>query len=222
VLVLCGVTGVLASLQEPVDSGAYEFGVAREFVGILREAPLPNLLMDDTGEPASAGKPRAVLIAGSGKFGLPDFAREGLGKRVRFTGSLIYRQNMTMVEMNDADSFEVLEQVISEPNSNVSSFGAVTLVGELVDTKCFFGVMKPGVGKVHRACAVVCLEGGIPPGLLLRQEDGRSTVVMLAGTDNSPLDIDSQWAARQLNVTGELEMRDGIPVLRTDKVSLMK
>ena len=28
---------------------------------------------------------------------------------------------------------------------------------------CFLGVMKPGRSKPHRACAVRCISGGIPP-----------------------------------------------------------
>ena len=29
-------------------------------------------------------------------------------------------------------------------------FGEVTLAGEIVDSKCYLGVMNPGNGKVHR------------------------------------------------------------------------
>ena len=35
--------------------------------------------------------------------------------------------------------------------------------GEIVDPKCYFGVMKPGEGKPHRSCAIRCIAGGIPP-----------------------------------------------------------
>lgn len=39
----------------------------------------------------------------------------------------------------------------------------VTLDGELVDSKCYLGTMKPGDGKTHKSCAILCLRGGIPP-----------------------------------------------------------
>jgi hypothetical protein len=29
----------------------------------------------------------------------------------------------------------------------------MTLTGEIVDSKCYLGVMNPGQGKVHRDCA---------------------------------------------------------------------
>ena len=39
----------------------------------------------------------------------------------------------------------------------------MTFQGEIIDPKCYFGVMKPGKGKIHRSCAARCISGGIPP-----------------------------------------------------------
>jgi hypothetical protein len=58
--------------------------------------------------------------------------------------------------------------------------GRTELTGELVDSKCYFGVMNPGQGKVHRDCAVRCLSGGIPPALLVRDADGTAMTVLVA------------------------------------------
>jgi hypothetical protein len=41
-------------------------------------------------------------------------------------------------------------------------FGELRLKGEIVDAKCYMGVMNPGSGHVHRDCAVRCLSGGLP------------------------------------------------------------
>ena len=61
--------------------------------------------------------------------------------------------------------------------------GEVVLRGEIVDSKCYLGVMNPGSLKGHRACAIRCISGGIPPVLLVRQEDGtaRYFVMVLEG-----------------------------------------
>ena len=48
----------------------------------------------------------------------------------------------------------------------------MTLQGEIIDPKCYFGVMKPGNGKIHRSCAVRCISGGIPP--VLATTDGNN------------------------------------------------
>ena len=44
----------------------------------------------------------------------------------------------------------------------IIEMGSIEVQGEIDDHKCFFGVMKPGFGKVHLSCAVRCIAGGIP------------------------------------------------------------
>jgi hypothetical protein len=88
------------------------------------------------------------------------------------------------------------------------------LTGELVDSKCFLGVMRPAVGKVHRGCAIRCLAGGVPPGLLLRNSDINSSVmVLLLSGAAGKFVVDPQWAGRKMTARGQLEMQDGLPVL---------
>ena len=96
----------------------------------------------------------------------------------------------------------------------VISLSQGTLVGELVDTKCFLGVMRPATGKVHRGCAIRCLSGGAPPGLLVRDDRGDSGALLLAGPEGKRLDIDSGLAARSLEVKGDLELHSGTPIFR--------
>ena len=180
------------------------------------EQPLPLLRMAN-----AAGSARSFPLVGAGKSGLPDFARGHDGDRVRFGGSLIVRDGIAMIEVNDANSFEIVEKSRSAADdTRALSLGRVRLVGELVDTKCYFGVMRPATGKVHRACAVRCLEGGVPPGLLLRLPDGSSQVVLLAGQGGEPLPFDPQWAALTVSAEGQLELHDDLPVLRTSTLAV--
>ena len=65
--------------------------------------------------------------------------------------------------------------------------GRVELTGEIVDSKCFLGVMKPGRGKPHRSCAARCLAGGIPPQLLVVSAEGASRLLLLADAQGGPL-----------------------------------
>jgi hypothetical protein len=80
--------------------------------------------------------------------------------------------------------------------------------------------MRPATGKVHRACAVRCLSGGVPPGLLIRQADGSAVVVLLTGRDGK-LAYDVEWAGRTVSASGRLQMRDGWVVLETDSLRLL-
>jgi DMSO/TMAO reductase YedYZ heme-binding membrane subunit/nitrite reductase/ring-hydroxylating ferredoxin subunit len=207
-LLLLGVAWV----QSPLDAGGFEFGVERTFEGTLHETPLALLQV-------AAGQSRGgmnFLLVGAGKFGPPDIIKNKGGRPVRLKGSLIQRNGVAMIEMNKPDSFEVLGAAApANAQQRVVSLGQGAFVGELVDTKCFFGVMRPATGKVHRGCAIRCLSGGAPPGLLVRDDAGNGIVLLLAGLPGSKLDLDVELAARALEVRGELELHNGTPILRT-------
>ena len=59
-----------------------------------------------------------------------------------------------------------------------TELGEVTIIGEIVDSKCYLGVMNPGRTKVHRDCATRCISGGIPPMLVTAD-----ATYLLVGTD---------------------------------------
>jgi DMSO/TMAO reductase YedYZ heme-binding membrane subunit/nitrite reductase/ring-hydroxylating ferredoxin subunit len=208
-LLAVGAVTIAAIFQNPIDPGSFEYGVVRDFEGILHESPLP-LLQVTTG---AARDSRNFLLCGAGKFGPPAVIQGHGGQRVRFKGSLIERQGVSMIEMNAPSSFTVLNAT-PEKLPAALSLGTVTFKGELVDTKCFLGVMRPAVGKVHRACAVRCLSGGVPPGLLVRDEHGNGVVLLLVGATGGKLDLDVELAARVLEVRGKLEIENGTPILR--------
>lgn len=59
------------------------------------------------------------------------------------------------------------------------SLGRHRFIGEIVDSKCYLGVMNPGATKTHKSCAIRCVSGGIPPVLMVRDEHGRASYLML-------------------------------------------
>jgi hypothetical protein len=64
---------------------------------------------------------------------------------------------------------------------------SVILRGEIIDPKCFLGAMKPGDGKTHKACATLCLEGGIPPMFVERTGASSIRYHLLVGPDGTAL-----------------------------------
>ena len=97
------------------------------------------------------------------------------------------------------------------------SLGTRTYRGEIVDSKCFFGVMKPGNLKPHRACATRCISGGVPPVLLVRDAEGNAEHLLLVGADGGPVNDDVlDMIAEPVEVTGELLRYDDLLVLRAD------
>ena len=197
--------------QRKQPEGLFEFGIQREWEGVLYETPVPMLVIED-------GSESAAVLVGLFKFGIPEVAKGHHGERVSFAGTLIEAGGFRMIEMNDPDSFEARGEAGSTPGR--IDGGRVELEGELVDTKCFLGVMRPGAGKVHRACAVRCLSGGVPPGLLVRRSDGSGALFYLAGPEGGALDFDVQWAARRTRVSGQLYITEGVLTVFTDSLEL--
>ena len=213
---VAGLAAIFAAGQRPAEPGTFEFGVKRSFEGVLFENPLPILRSVSPG-----GSVTNYLLVGAGKHGLPPFARGHDGFPVRFEGSLIQKGTSVMVELNDEKSFTVLGSATpGKIRPAQELIGDVMLTGELVDTKCYYGVMRPATGKVHRACAVRCLSGGVPPGLLLRDGKGGAVVVLLSGPEDRPLNFDVEWAARVVKAEGRLTLREGLPYLEVVRLSL--
>ena len=127
----------------------------------------------------------------------------------------IVREPLRMIELNRPDTFAILDRdAAPAPQPATSPLGEGRFVGELVDTKCYSGVMRPATGKVHRACAIRCLRGGVPPGLLVHDRKGDGVVFLLAGPSDEPLRYDVQLAGTLIEVTGTLELNGETPVLR--------
>ena len=97
------------------------------------------------------------------------------------------------------------------------SLGTHTLAGEIVDSKCFLGVMKPGELKTHRACATRCISGGVPPVLLVRKRDGTALYLVLIATDGGAVnDRVLDLVAEPVEITGEVLRYGDLLVLRSD------
>lgn len=174
--------------------GVFEFGRERTFEGRLVERPYPFL--DVAGE--------RYWLVGPGKRGAEAIVHGLNGRRVRVTGTLIERDVDRMIEIGPGAVQAEGDAVSIEPLALV---GEATLEGEIVDSKCHLGVMKPGDGPTHRDCAVRCLLGGVPP-LLVVTEGGRQRRVPLVSTGGTPLHEDlERWAARPVRITGTLYRR---------------
>ncbi len=148
------VAALLAVLQAPFDPGTFEFGTTRAVEGTIFEHPYPMLVEKDA--------KRGALLVREGKHGAaPDAA--GLdGHRVRFEATRVESPLGSLLELVPA-TLEPATAAAETSPAPAQPLGRVELTGEIVDSKCFLGVMKPGRGKPHRSCAARCLAGGLPP-----------------------------------------------------------
>jgi nitrite reductase/ring-hydroxylating ferredoxin subunit len=210
-LLLGGTVAVLALAQPPFAAATFEYGRSREVTGRLIVHPYPALVVDDAPEPYPVGS-RHWLLAASGKHGANVTGPEG--RRVRVRGSLIHRGNAAMLEIAGLDTLADSGSAAPPPHVDL---GVFTLTGEIVDSKCWLGVMNPGEGKTHLACAVRCVSGGLPPMLVIRDAPGRERHLLLADPRGGPMNARIlPMVGRPVTVTGHVTREGELLFLRAD------
>ncbi|MDE2922083.1 MAG: hypothetical protein OYL92_01250 [Acidobacteriota bacterium] len=210
----------LALLLEGFDEGVFEYGLVREYEGELLVDPLPRLLTTD-------GPTAGYLLVGVGKRGLEvngGSAPPSSVTSAQVSGTLIENPEAAMLEVH---SLELTEEgtrggpttpgtdPAPDTETNVIHLRGDAVLGEIVDTKCYLGAMKPGRGKPHRDCASLCIRGGIPAGLLVRTESGDRHLIHLLNRRGEPMGPEVlEWVGEPVEVTGTLESRDNRLLLR--------
>ena len=197
--------------QMPFAKSYFEFGKVRDFEGTVLARPYPSLIVSRPGQPAQGDGTSEYLLVAPGKHGADDLIRNFVDTTVRLRGQLIYGDGRTMVEIEPGSIQE--KGTHSAQQSVGESLGTLTVTGEIVDSKCYLGVMNPGRGKVHRDCASRCLSGGIPP---LFIEFAGGTQLLLIAEDGTDLSYDQikEFIAEPLTIHGEHIQRGDWHLLR--------
>src|SRR5437016_1709756 len=222
VIIVLGLLAVTAALvlvvgQMPFANSAFEYGKQRNFEGVVVTQPFPTLLVGRRGEIGQQDKYSRYLLVAPGKHGADDLVATFDGKQVRLQGQLIYREGGTMVEITPG-SMAVIDNAPAV-QATTRDLGTVTVTGEIVDGKCYLGVMNPGQGKVHRDCAARCLSGGIPP--IFVTTDGHEQL-LLVGLDGRALgrDVLREFIAEPIQIQGELLETGSTQLLKVDPSAL--
>ena len=154
------------------DPGGGDFAGDRTVIGTLLANPYPVLVADpDAAHPAG----HAMLLAGGGKVGVQADAAKLDGKRVRIVGLSVQRGT---IEMLLVWNLQPAEGAAAPPTKE--PLGMWRLTGEICDGKCYSGVMRPGAGLAHKACANICLLAGVPPVLVTTALVAGSQFLLLA------------------------------------------
>lgn len=218
IVLVCGLAGLalgvaVPALQQTVPKDAAWDFKNREFTGILVKEPAPVLVGDD-------GEVR--FLVNPFKYGFdPEVAAAHHLQRVTLMGSLITRDDQSMIQALPETVKPAGESDGSHPLGAIKELGEVTLRGEIVDSKCYLGVMTPGNLKPHRACAINCIAGGIPPVLVVRDEQGRATYYLLVGPEGEAINEDVlPLVAEPVEVTGALKHLGSLQVIYANPAKL--
>jgi hypothetical protein len=208
----------LAVSQQTIGVGVFEFGTIKKFAGVLEMAPYPHLLVPRPDKTGGSQSYSTYFLVAPFKHGLDPQRFSALdGQYISLMGTLIYRQDQTMIEALP-DSIKAVPQ--SSPmllDTNFVPLGRETFTGEIVDSKCYFGVMNPGQLLPHRGCAICCIRGGIPPVLLVRTGNGPPLYLMLVSSEGKPVNQQVlDLVAEPVQITGEVEKQGDLLILRAD------
>jgi hypothetical protein len=208
----------LAVSQRLIGASVFEFGELKTFTGILAVEPYPHLLVPRPGVTEGAGAFSSYYLVAEWKFGLPPQALQSFdGHAVTLQGTLIYRGNQTMIQVADKTLQMAKTPVPPLTGQAIIPLGRQTLTGEIVDSKCYLGVMNPGQLTPHRACAIRCLSGGIPPVLLVRPQNGPPIYLLLVSAQGKPVNQQVlEYVAEPVSITGEVERQGEFLILRAD------
>ncbi|MDA7961063.1 MAG: hypothetical protein MPK36_00645 [Gammaproteobacteria bacterium] len=212
----------LAMQQQSAGEATWRPAAPEVLRGVLTLRPYPAL---HRFHPQNPGRIESVLLVGQGKHAANLPARFD-GRAVAIRGAEILRGNWRMLEIPSVTENENGHENSGENSGTISlaeipdenalraelgfeSLGGVVFRGEIADSKCFLGVMKPGAGAVHKACAELCLLGGIPPMLVVQNAQREKFGYLLLNTDGtSAAKSLAPLAAESVQVRGEL-LRQG-------------
>ncbi|MEM1434313.1 MAG: hypothetical protein AAGG11_09690 [Pseudomonadota bacterium] len=212
-----GLSAWVAQAQQAAGQGQWQVAERRATTGYLTLAPYPVLHTLETPS-------RSILLVRPGKASAAALARPLAGQLVTVRGAPIERGGWSMLEVYADTDLEAADPTLPVPTlHDPEVLGEVRFEGEIVDSKCFLGVMKPGAGKVHRACAALCLTGGMPPMLVVTDAAGDRYGYVLINEDGSSASLRLvPDVAMPVAVTGQLERHADLLYLRIGAAAIQR
>lgn len=187
----------LALSQKRFGTGSFEFGKLTEVKGIYFNKPIPHIKVLNGKDLWGNENYITIPLIGFGKHGadgvLSELEKEKNisldAKEITLKGTLLYNDGklLLQIDANDKPLIAVKDNKNTSLLFQPKDMGNMKFKGEIVDPKCFFGVMKPGEGKPHKDCAIRCILGGIPPVLKVTGEDGRQNYYLIVGANGEKM-----------------------------------
>lgn len=206
--------GLLASNQRAAGSGKWAMGEIRDWSGIATSEPYPMLRTADLD-----GTPRTVLLGCQGKCGVGAKIGVLAGQSVTVKGSLIQRGAYAMIAVIDGIDWISATATPEQPPGlefpAITPISDIKLRGEILDTKCWFGAMRPSEGKVHKSCASLCIKSGLPPAFYVKDPQDQSALMIMTDRGMAHSDDLLPFVADPVEITataqrwGNLLLLDG-------------
>ena len=228
VLVVVAISIALALSQKKFDTGNFEFGTLTEIKGIYSKTPVPNIKIINGRDIWGNINYITALLVGYGKHGadgiIADLETENKTsldkKEITVKGTLLYNDGKLILQISGDDKPLVRIGDAATPAElvpKIKDLGIQKVKGEIIDPKCYFGVMKPGLGKPHRDCAIRCILGGIPPLLRIQDNKGAVNYYIVVGPNGEKMNAAVQdFVAEPVELEGRLVQYDDWIVMYTN------
>lgn len=208
---------VVAATQDDPGAGGRMGQV--QALGVLQTQPYPILHILESEQFAPG---TTVLLMGQGKNGAQGRADPLDGQIVRVSGARLNRGELNGIILRGgsngvmfAEDAMVAAGVGTVPEAQ--NLGRWRLTGEICDGNCLAGAMRPGTGLAHRACANLCILGGLPPVFVATGTVGGSEFFLVADADGRPMpDRMLDYTALLIEAEGRVERHGGMNVFLID------
>lgn len=217
---------LLSTKQKKFSTTNFEFGKTTEVKGVYYNKPVPILKVFDKNNLSIT-----MPLVGYGKHGaetaIVELEKEKgtslNGKEVTLKGTLIYGDGKVLLQIDKNDNPIVNIGAESTTQLQEKELGNQVIRGEIIDPKCYFGVMKPGEGKVHRDCAIRCILGGIPPVLHVQNGKGESNYYLIVGPNGEKMNEAVQdVVAEPVSIEARVVQQDDWIILYTGKEGIKR
>ncbi len=213
---------MMTSQQSDPGPGTWDLNNTVTLSGVLRSEPYPMLIVPGDDD----GATRNILLVTMGKIGGSALNLPEDGGSMSVTGYPISRGGDTaLLTIEDPVGGVVQESDQHQAQWSPKTLGAATLSGQIIDPKCYFGAMKPGEGKVHKACATLCINGGIPPMFMTTDAQGERTYYLLLneagdGIAGDQLETMLPFIADPVQISGQVGRVGDLLMLRIDPADI--
>jgi hypothetical protein len=237
VLVIFSTAFIITKNEKGFSNSQFEYGTLTELEGVLYRKPVPMLRVL-TGKTANGENLyKSVLLVNFLKFGaenlLMAYTAKGVSEGeslVKLRGTLIYHDGVTVMELTEQENalcgkvatknvkksaIEVRKFYKFIENRITENLGEVTLQGEIIDPKCYFGAMKPAESSPHRDCAIRCISGGIPPVFVVKNPQNEANYMLITDENGNAINEKIlEFVGIPVKLKGKLEKIDEWFVLR--------
>ncbi len=217
--VLVGMFAALAlaigSAHDNPGQSAFQWGWGAQTVtGTVQAKPYPVLHVTQGSDRIPAG--RTLILSSGGKNGVQKRLDQFDGQTVTLRGIALKRGKLDGLQVGGGkDAIKPSGQAGADVATE--KLGRWRLKGEICDGKCLVGAMRPGRGLSHRACANLCLIGGVPPVFVASAPVSGSEFLLIGNRDGGPLPAGYlKYVALYVALDGDVERRGNMLVFKAD------